>query len=102
SQGSSAIVAVALAVGLFTLFSMTKIWTGAFWGGAETEPERDPQTTDRFGGPPLMVLATLSLVAISISFSIWAGPIHELSQRAAEDLLNPAGYIRAVLGEAAP
>ena len=102
SQGSSAIVAVALAVGLFTLFSMTKIWTGAFWGGAETEPERNPQTTDRFGGPPLMVLATLSLVAISISFSIWAGPIHELSQRAAEDLLNPAGYIRAVLGEAAP
>lgn len=102
AQSSHAIVAVGLAVGLFTLFSMTKIWTGAFWGSPDTEPERAPQTADRFGGPPLMVLATLSLVAISVGFSIWAGPIHELSQRAAQDLLDPSHYIKAVIGGATP
>jgi len=102
AQSSHAIVAVGLAVGLFTLFSMTKIWTGVFWGSPDTEPERPPQTADRFGGPPLMVLATLSLVAISVGFSIWAGPIHELSQRAAQDLLDPSHYINAVIEGATP
>ncbi|MGA1552012.1 MAG: Na+/H+ antiporter subunit D, partial [Ilumatobacteraceae bacterium] len=31
------IVAVSLAVGLFTLFSMTKIWAGVFWGERDSE-----------------------------------------------------------------
>lgn len=35
------IVAVSLAVGLFTLFSMTKIWAGVFWGSAtRNQPAR--------------------------------------------------------------
>ena len=99
---SQIIVAVGLVVGLFTLFSMTKIWTGVFWGEPDTEPERTPETGDRLGGPVLMVVATLCLVVVSVGFSLWAGPIHELSQRAAADLLNPSGYIDAVLGEGAP
>ncbi len=32
-----AMVAIALAVGLLTLFSMTKIWAAAFWASAETD-----------------------------------------------------------------
>ena len=102
AASSQIIVAVALVVGLFTLFSMTKIWTGVFWGEPNTVPERAPETGDRLGGPMLMVLATLCLVAVSIGFSLWAGPIHELSERAAADLLNPAGYIDAVLGGGMP
>jgi len=102
ASSSHAIVAVGLVVGLFTLFSMTKIWTGVFWGDPDTAPERAPQTGDRFGGPLPMVLATLCLVVVSVGFSLWAGPIHELSQRAAVDLLDSTGYIEAVLGGAAP
>ncbi|MGA1439477.1 MAG: Na+/H+ antiporter subunit D, partial [Ilumatobacteraceae bacterium] len=39
-------VAASLAVGLFTLFSMTKIWAGVFWGVAEERPV-DAPVTDR-------------------------------------------------------
>jgi multicomponent Na+:H+ antiporter subunit D len=102
ASSSHAIVAVGLGVGLFTLFSMAKIWTGVFWGDPDTAPERTPQTGDRFGGPLPMVLATLCLVGVSVAFSLWAGPIHELSQRAAIDLLDSTGYIEAVLGGGAP
>ena len=92
------IVAVSLAVGLFTLFSMTKIWAGVFWGEREQEPGRAPQSDGRLGSPTLMVVATGALVAISVAFSMWAGPLHELSLRAAADLMDPARYVDAVLG----
>jgi multicomponent Na+:H+ antiporter subunit D len=44
---------------------------------------------------PIAVLAAL-VVAMGIGFA----PVFELSMRAAEDMLNPAGYIEAVLGPA--
>jgi multicomponent Na+:H+ antiporter subunit D len=92
------IVAVSLAVGLFTLFSMTKIWAGVFWGERDQEPTRTPMVDGRFGAPVWMVIATGGLVAASLAFSIWAGPLHELSLRAAGDLMDPARYVDAVLG----
>ncbi len=92
------IVAVSLAVGLFTLFSMTKIWAGVFWGERDSEPTRAPLVGGRLGSPVWMVIATGGLVAASLAFSIWAGPLHELSLRAAADLMDPARYVDAVLG----
>jgi multicomponent Na+:H+ antiporter subunit D len=93
------IVATSLVVGLFTLFSMTKIWTGVFWGEADEAPGREPVVTDRLGSPLLMLVGTLALVGVSIAFSIAAGSLYELSERAAEDLLDPGRYVVAVLGE---
>jgi multicomponent Na+:H+ antiporter subunit D len=92
------IVGVSLAVGLLTLYSMTKIWSGVFWGEAEERPARAPQQRDRFGSPLPMMMATAFLVAITIAFSIGAGSIYDLSVRAAEDLMNPQRYVEAVLG----
>lgn len=92
------ITGVALGVGLFTLFSMTKIWAGVFWGERDEEPTRAPAPTGRLGGPRLMVAATGALVVVSLGFALWAGPLVDYSVRAAEDLLDPARYIDAVLG----
>lgn len=92
------IVGISLAVGLLTLYSMTKIWSGVFWGEAEERPVRAPQQQDRWGSPLLMVLATTFLVVITVAFSFAAGGIYDLSVRAAEDLMNPQRYINAVLG----
>ena len=92
------IVAVSLLVGLFTLFSMTKIWTGVFWGERDESPMRAPQVAGRLGGPWAMVAATAVLAAVSVAFSFSAGPLFDLSERAALDLLDPARYIDAVLG----
>lgn len=89
------IVAVALVVSLLTLFSMTKIWAGMFWG----EPEMAPVAPDpRNGGPGIMVFATGITVALSIAYVIFAGPMYELAERAGNDLMNPSVYIDAVLG----
>ncbi|HUF99199.1 MAG TPA: Na+/H+ antiporter subunit D [Ilumatobacter sp.] len=92
-------VAAALAVGLLTLFSMTKIWSGVFWGAPEEEPSSAPEVAGRLGGPFWMVFATGVLAAASIAISVAAGPLYELAERAAADLLSPGGYIDAILGE---
>ena len=93
-----AIVAVALVVSLLTLFSMTKLWSGIFWGEAPVAPPATgaPDLRGRRSG--LMVAATSITVALSIAYVIFAGPIYELAQRAGEDLMNPAVYVDAVLG----
>ncbi len=90
------IVGVALGVSLLTLLSITKVWSGAFWGEPESAPALDEGRTH--GGPPLMLLATAATVALSIAYVIFAGPIYDLAERAGSDLMNPRVYIDAVLG----
>jgi multicomponent Na+:H+ antiporter subunit D len=84
-----AIVAVSLVVSLLTLFSMTKIWGGVFWG----EP-----TEAKAQAAPGMVGATVLVVALSLSVALFAGPIAGLAERAAGDLVDPAVYAELVLG----
>ncbi len=87
--GRGWIVGVSLAVGLLTLFSMTKIWGAAFWG--EPRPSES-----RAGGGALV--ATAAVVTISLAVAFFAQPLLELSSRAATELLDPSVYITAVLG----
>lgn len=97
---SYAIVGVGLLVSLFTLFSMVKIWNGVFWGSAEDPTPRlaaaGPDT--KLAIPGLMQGATVALVALTLAIALFGGPIYDLSVRAAQDLLDPADYVRAVLG----
>jgi len=86
-----AIVAVSLLVSLLTVFSMTKIWAGAFWGEVEASD----------GGrrlPVLMVAPTAVLTALGLAVALFAGPLYGLSERAADDLLDSTAYVQAVLG----
>jgi multicomponent Na+:H+ antiporter subunit D len=45
-----------------------------------------------------MVLPTAALVAGSLLLGLLAGPLYDLSTRAAEDLDDPQAYVTAVLG----
>jgi multicomponent Na+:H+ antiporter subunit D len=92
------VVGISLAVSLLTLFSMTKIWAGAFWGDPDEHPERPPLEPGRWGGPPLMIVSTAALVAVGVAIALAAGPLYELAERAAADLVDPSAYLRAVLG----
>ena len=87
-----AIVAVALVVGLLTIYSMTKIWQAAFWSPAPEGRE--------VGGMPswFLVAPVAALAAITVVIGLWSGPFLALAEASARELLDPAGYVRAVLG----
>ena len=90
-----AIVAVALAVSLLTLFSMTKIWAEAFWKPAPEEADAPPlSAAERLSllGP------VLSLGAITVAIGLGAGVLFRFADAAAAQLLDSEAYVRAVLG----
>ncbi len=90
--------AVALAVGLLTLFSMTKIWAEVFWKAVpEGGPKVDlaaltPRDKALLYGP----VAALALLTLSIGF--FPQYYFEFAERAAAQLLTPGRYIEAVMG----
>jgi multicomponent Na+:H+ antiporter subunit D len=93
------VTAIGVGVSLLTLFSMTKIWAGVFWGEA---PEETPIDRSPFEPPTrtplLMIGATVGLVALTVGIGIWAEPLYDLARRAAVDLANGApSYVEAVL-----
>lgn len=89
-------VATALGVSLLTLYSMTKIWTYVFWKPVpEALPDLDPMPQ----GTWLIFLSPMiAFTLITIGIGIFAGPIFDYADLAAEQLMNPQGYIDAVLG----
>jgi multicomponent Na+:H+ antiporter subunit D len=93
--GQYAVVGVSLLVSLLTLFSMTKIWANAFWGPVDGGAARPALPIRR---RVLMVGPTAALVVLSIAIAVGAGPVQELSQRAADDLVEPSRYVEEVLG----
>lgn len=90
------IVAVSLVVSVLTLFSMTKIWAEAFWKEPPVGKPVDQPIRPNAGW--LRLLPAISLAVITVIIGLSAEPIFNLSMRAAEQLLNPAAYIQAVLG----
>ncbi len=90
--------AVALGVGLLTLFSMVKIWLEAFWKESPDGAAAGAGPAVRPLGAPVWV-PVLVLTAITVAVGLYPEPLLELAQRAGDQLMDRAGYIRAVLGE---
>ncbi len=101
AAGAWTVTGISLGVGLLTLFSMTKIWAGVFWGEAEEEPPLVPaRGTGPLRAPGLMNVSTIGLASVTLMVGILAQPIWRLCERAALELLDPRGaYIAAVLGQ---
>jgi multicomponent Na+:H+ antiporter subunit D len=90
ARGYGLVAALALAVGLLTLMSMTKVFNEAFWKeapGREGEQEAAHWTA---------LLPVAALAAMTISLGLAAGPAFSLAERAAAELLDPSAYIAAV------
>jgi multicomponent Na+:H+ antiporter subunit D len=95
--------AVALAVGLLTLFSMTKIWADAFWKANPGQAQGNgatptPRRAVSIGTQALLYGPVVSLAAITLCIGFNPEPFFDIAARAAEQLLTPAYYIEAVLG----
>jgi multicomponent Na+:H+ antiporter subunit D len=80
-----------LVVGLLTLLSMGRTWADAFWGPSASEADLSTP-----GAALLIAISGLSLVTLAIT--VGAGPLLDLTSRAAHQLLQRDDYVRAVLG----
>ncbi|KHF41940.1 Na+/H+ antiporter subunit D [Halalkalibacter okhensis] len=92
-EGNYVIAAVALAVGLLTLFSMMKIFIYAFWG---EQKHTEEQANIKVGK---LLLPIVPLVALTIVLGFAAEPIFVYSLQVAEQILDPSIYIESVLKE---
>jgi multicomponent Na+:H+ antiporter subunit D len=99
------VVGVSLLASLLTLFSMTKIWSGTFWGASTGELPADVEAR-RVGDGQLAMLRTRPvtvavsgvLVGMSVVIALVAAPLYDLSTAAADDLLTRDPYVTSVLG----
>jgi multicomponent Na+:H+ antiporter subunit D len=94
--------AVMLAVGLLTVYSMTKIWTQAFWKPAPPPALAAPaaeggRTAATPGQMALLAAPSIALAAITLGIGLWPEPLLAIAGRAAAGLAEPAPYVRAVL-----
>ncbi|MCK7638390.1 Na+/H+ antiporter subunit D [Corynebacterium pygosceleis] len=110
------LVAGAVATSLLTLYTMTVVWSKAFWRDRSDAPDgatalaatgplagtrREIELAERadVGRMPFgMVAPTVLLVVASLSVSVLAGPISAVTGRSAESAQDVAVYRRAVLG----
>lgn len=89
--GQYLVVAVSLVVGLLTIYSMTKIWQAAFWGKEQKTLNPKP------GSLRGLYIPVASLALLTVLIGLWSQPFFDLAERAASELLEPSGYIEAVL-----
>ena len=88
--GAFWVVTVAVITSFFTLYSMTKIWSYAFWRG-KCRDEAGP-------GYKGMMLPTSILIVFTIFMGLVAQPFVGLAERAARDVQDPTAYIDASFG----
>jgi multicomponent Na+:H+ antiporter subunit D len=83
---------IALAVSLLTVLSMARLWEEAFWKTAPPEPASSAPLG-------MIMLAPVAILAmVTLALAVGAEPVLNVSRRAAEQLLQPDAYVRAVLG----
>ena len=90
--GAYGVGAVVLVVGLLTLLSMARLWDEAFW-------KPSPKAAMAPRPAPALVLPVVVLSVLILGVTVGADPLYRMTSRAAGQLLNPGGYIQAVLGE---
>ncbi len=97
--GAWLVAFVALAVGLLTIFSMTKIWGEAFWKPHPDGTEPQVMALDRATFWPL-ILPIAGLAALTVLIGLNPEPFLQFAERSADQLLNPTAYVTTVLGGA--
>lgn len=89
---------VAAAVGLLTVYSMTKIWNEAFWKPA---PAMGSDTAANEKTAAAWMLApVVGMAALTVLIGLAPEPLYQLARQAAQELLDPSAYVYMVLGGA--
>jgi multicomponent Na+:H+ antiporter subunit D len=94
------IAGTALGVGLLTLFSMAKIWGGAFWGNPPAKaavPAGPTGGARNLFSQTALYLPMFALVLLTLTIGLMPEPFMDLARQAADQLMHPSGYVRAVM-----
>ncbi|WP_353826501.1 Na+/H+ antiporter subunit D [Agromyces sp. SYSU T0242] len=105
------VIGLGTATSLVTLYALTRFWNLAFW---RPRSELDGYTSRLIDSvqeapgatvvatrstPVLMTAATAALVALTLALTVFAGPLFELTGRAAENLRDSTVYVTLVFPE---
>jgi multicomponent Na+:H+ antiporter subunit D len=93
------LAAISLGVSLLTVLSMARVWEEAFWKPAPQQPASSTHQP-RLGAA--ILTPVVFLVTLTIGLTLAADPAYRVATKAAQQLLDPGGYVRAVLGEGGP
>ncbi|OBG00280.1 Na+/H+ antiporter subunit D [Mycolicibacter sinensis] len=114
------LVGGAVVTSLLTLYVLARVWNKAFWRLRSDAPEGElvraapPVLLDDVaevafddredvGKMPLgMVVPTIALIVLGLTFTVLAGPIFGYTERAAAEVLDRGEYISAVLSGGLP
>ena len=91
------VAGVSLAVGLLTIYSMTKIWGAAFW---PSHPDGiKPRLGDLPAGERVALMAPIvGLAVLTCIIGLFPEPFVQFAETSAEQLLDPTAYVTTVLG----
>jgi multicomponent Na+:H+ antiporter subunit D len=92
------VAAIAVAVGLMTVYSMVKIWIEAFWKPLPSSGTGGAAVS--YSGWKMAPVCVLALITLAIG--IGAEPVYRLADTAARELMAPQVYVEAVLGGGRP
>ncbi|MDP5084387.1 MAG: Na+/H+ antiporter subunit D [Yoonia sp.] len=87
---------IALAVGLMTIYSMTKIWAEAFW---KPHPEGIEPALKTLPHKAAQIIPVAGLAVLTIIIGLSPEPFVIFAERTTAQLLDPTAYITTVLGE---
>ena len=97
--GAYLVLAAAVVTSLLTTYSMTKIWSEAFWKA----PPADVAVAELPGAQTLgLTLPLVALTLLALGLGLVPAPFLAVAERAAAELLDPAAYVAAVLGPQPP
>ncbi|WP_241976260.1 MULTISPECIES: Na+/H+ antiporter subunit D [unclassified Cryobacterium] len=109
------VIAAGAATSLLTLYALTRAWNMAFWRPRREIEDYESPMLDRLTDDPhdegtvitktispLMIGATTALLALTLSLTVFAGPVFAFAARAAAEIEEPAAYIDAVFPDGAP
>jgi len=90
---------IALAVGLLTIYSMTKIWAEAFW---TPHPDGlEPRLSSLTRAERWRLLSPIAgLATLTVIIGLFPEPFVVFAERTAAQLLDSTAYVTAVLGAA--
>jgi multicomponent Na+:H+ antiporter subunit D len=95
------LVAGSVVTSLLTLYAIGRVWNLAFWSSPRAGASARTAARGRVL-PRLMVGSTLALVLLGTGLTVVAGPLFDVTTRAATELLDREPYVRAVFAEESP